>query len=136
MGNFGKIELGVKPENCDRFVGNSEDRCSNTTEYRADNGPGGNRTPDRPRPTVLQLLSGTRTGEKRNLPKKSITFLGESKLGFPQKSSKISTSEHEAQEAQTEFVFAQTKFVFANFPKNVADFWGNWPQETARARSV
>ena len=40
------------------------------------------------------------------------------------------------QEALAQFVFAQTKFVFANFPKKIADFWENWPRETARARSV
>ena len=36
----------------------------------SDTGPGGNRTPDRPWPTVLHLLSGTLTGEKRIFPKK------------------------------------------------------------------
>ena len=40
----------------------------------SDNGPGGNRTPDRPWPTVLQLPSGTLTGEKRNFPKKVLLF--------------------------------------------------------------
>ena len=131
MGNFGKIELGVKPENCDRFVGNSEDRCSNTTEYRATMDQGGIEPltdPDRP---YCSCLVGHGLGRREICPKKY-----HFKIGFSQKRSKISTSEHEAQEAQTEFVFAQTKFVFANFPKNVADFWGNWPQETARARSV
>ena len=38
----------------------------------SDNGPGGKRTPDRPWPTVLHLLSGTLTREKRNFPKKVI----------------------------------------------------------------
>ena len=79
----------------------------------------GNRTPNRPRPTVLQLLSGTRTGE-RNLPNKVIKI----KIGFSKKNSKISTSEQEAQEAQAEFVYAQTKFVFANFPQKCSRFFG------------
>ena len=38
--------------------------------WPSDTGPGGNRTPDRPWPTVLHLLSGTLTGEKRIFPKK------------------------------------------------------------------
>ena len=112
MGNFGKIELGVKPENCDRFVGNSEDRCSNTTEYRATMDQGGIEPltdPDRP---YCSCLVGHGLGRREICPKKY-----HFKIGFSQKRSKISTSEHEAQEAQTEFVFAQTKFVFANFPK-------------------
>ena len=38
----------------------------------SDTGPGGNRTPDRPWPTVLHWLSGTLTGEKIIFPKKEI----------------------------------------------------------------
>jgi hypothetical protein len=77
------------------------------------------------------LLSGTLTGEKRIFPKKASFFLENQKV-FSQNSSKISTSEQGAQEAQTKFVFAQTKFVFANYPKKSAIFWQNWPWETAR----
>ena len=64
-------------------------------------------------------------------------FLKKSKLDFPQKSSKISTSEQEAQEAQAEFVCAQTKFVFANFPQTCGRFFGKLASgNCARARSV
>ena len=53
----------------------------------SDSGPGGNRTPDRPWPTVLQLLSlsGTLTGEEEKFSQKNSTFLGKSKLDFPKK---------------------------------------------------
>ena len=66
----------------------------------SDTGPGGNRTPDRPWPTVLHLLSGTLTGEKRIFPKKVLLFW-ENQKWFYQNSSKISTSAQGAQEAQT-----------------------------------
>jgi len=62
---------------------------------------------------------GHRLGRREICPKK-YHFFGKIKIGFSQKSNKISTSEQEAQEAQAEFVFTQTKFVFANFPQNVA----------------
>ena len=90
--------------------------------------------PDRP---YCSYLVGHELGRREICPKK-YHFFGKIKIRFSQKSSKISTSEQEAQEAQeaqTELVFAQTKFVFANFPNNVANFWGNWPRETARARA-
>ena len=66
----------------------------------SDTGPGGNRTPDRPWPTVLHLLSGTLTGEKRIFPKK-VSLFWENQKWFSQNSSKISTSAQGAQEAQT-----------------------------------
>ena len=133
---FRKIELGVKARKLWQICGKLRRHMLKHNWIPSDNGPGGHRTPDRPRPTVLQLLSGTRTGEKRNLPKKVLSLFWENQNWIFPKSSKILTSEQGAQRAQTEFVFAQTKFVFANFPKNVADFWGNWPQETARALCV
>ena len=59
------------------------------------------------------------------------------KIRFSKKSSKISTSEQEAQEAQAEFVYAQTKFVFANFPQKCGRFFGKLASgNCARARSV
>ena len=88
--------------------------------------------PDRP---YCSCLVGHGLGRREISPKK-YPFFGRIKIGFSQKSSKISTSEHEAQEAQTEFVFAQTKLVFAHFPKNVAGFLGKLASGTARARSV
>ena len=66
----------------------------------SDSRPGGNRTPDRPWPTVLHLRSGTLIGEKRNFPKKASLFW-ENQNWISQTSSKFSTSEQGVQEAQT-----------------------------------
>ena len=64
---FGKISLGKlrarAPNSEDTFL-NSTERLTRQQRARWESNP------DRPWPTVLHLLSGTLTGEKRNFPKK------------------------------------------------------------------
>ena len=97
----------------------------------SDTGPGGNRTPDRPWPTVLHLLTGTLTGEKRIFPK---NFFG--KINFPKIVIKFRPPRTGLRKHKLSLYSRRLSLYSPIFPKKVANFWENWSRETARTRSA
>ena len=136
---FGKIGLGVKVPKLWRTprARQIQETHAQTQlkDLPSDTGPGGNRTPDRPWPTVLHLLSGTLTGEKRNFPKK-ISLFWENQNDFPKIVVKFRPPSRGLRKHRLSLYSRRLSLYSPIFPKKVADFWENWPRETARALCV
>ena len=145
---MGKLGSGWKSQNCGRFWGNwhreTPRACAkfrrnflklNWKTYRATVDQWGIEPPTDPDRPYCICLVGHWLGRREDFPK-TITFMGKSKLDFPKKVVTFRPPSRGLRKHRPSLYSHRLSLYSPIFPKIVADFWENWPRETARALRV